>query len=59
MFDQIQSAGFDIEEWDKILAREFDTFKEGEKYDYVTDLRRTFDSSVSESTASKIFKKIP
>ena len=47
MFDQIQSAGFDIEEWDKILAREFDTFKEGEKYDYVTDLRRTFDSSVS------------
>lgn len=43
MFDQIQQAGFDIEEWDKILAREFDTFKEGEKYDYVTDLRRTFD----------------
>ena len=43
MFDQIQSAGYDIEEWDKILAREFNTFAEGEKYDYATDLRRTFD----------------
>lgn len=48
-----------MEEWDKILAREFDTFKEGEKYDYVTDLRRTFDAGVSTSTAEKIFKKLP
>ena len=59
MFDQIEAAGFDVEEWDKILAREFNTFQEGEKYDYVTDLRRTFDESVSTTTAAKIFKKIP
>ncbi len=59
MFDQMEAAGFDVEEWDKILAREFNTFQEGEKYDYVTDLRRTFDESVSTSTAAKIFKKIP
>ena len=26
MFDAIEKAGFDTEEWDKILAREFDTF---------------------------------
>ncbi len=43
MFDQMQAAGVDTEEWDKILAREFNTFAEGEKYDYATDLRRTFD----------------
>lgn len=44
MFDAMESEQeMNIEEWDKILAREFNTFKEGEKYDYVTDLRRTFD----------------
>jgi hypothetical protein len=59
MLDALESAGIDIEEWDKILAREFNTFKEGEQYDYVTDLRRSFDEGVSTSTASKIFKKIP
>ena len=59
MFDAMESAGIDIEEWDKILSREFNTFQEGEKYDYATDLRRTFDEGVSTSTASKIFKKIP
>ena len=51
MYDQIEAAGFDVEEWDKILAQEFNTFQEGEKYDYVKDLRRTYDQSLSESTA--------
>lgn len=59
MYDAIEKAGFDVEEWDKILAREFDTFKEGEKYDYVTDLRRTFDTEVATPLASKIFKRLP
>ena len=59
MMDAIESAGVPIEEWDKILARELNTFQEGEKYDYATDLRRTFDEGVSTTTASKIFKKIP
>ena len=48
-----------MQEWDKILAREFDTFTRGEKYDYVTDLRRTFDPSMSMSTTQKAFKKLP
>ena len=47
MFDALEEHGIDTEEWDKILAREFDTFKSGEKYDYVTDLRRTFDTEVA------------
>lgn len=51
MFDQLEEAGFSMEEWDQILAREFNTFKEGEKYDYVTDLRRTFDEGLSTTTA--------
>ena len=59
MFDSIEDMGFNIEEWDKVLAHEFNTFKEGEKYDYATDLRRTFVEGVSTSTASKIFKKMP
>ena len=51
MFDAMESQGVDLEEWDKILARELNTFKDGEKYDYVTDLRRSFDEGVSTSTA--------
>ena len=59
MFDQLEAQGINLEEWDKILAQEFNTFKEGESYDYVTDLRRTYDASLAESTASKIFRRIP
>ena len=59
LYDEAMEAGYDIEEWDQILARELDTFKAGEKYDYATDLRRTFDSSLSESLETKIFKRLP
>ena len=59
MFDALENAGIDVEEWDKILAREFDTFQKGEKYDYVTDLRRTFDTEVATPMATKVFRKIP
>ena len=59
VFDALQDSGFDTEEWDKIFARELNTFKEGEKYDYVTDLARTFDEGLSTSTSDKIFKKMP
>lgn len=57
--DHIEEAGFSTEEWDEILAREFDTFKKGEKYDYVTDLRRTFDQGLSTSSYEKVFRKLP
>ena len=43
MVDAIQANEATMEEWEEILSREFDTFKKGEKYDYVKDLRRTFD----------------
>ena len=59
MFDAIEEAGFDTEEWDQILAREFNTFAEGEKYDYSTDLRRTFDDAVATPLSAKILKKMP
>lgn len=48
-----------MQEWDKILAHEFDTFAKGEKYDYVTDLRRTFGQNMALSTEQKAFKKLP
>ena len=60
MFDEIEEkGGYDMEEWDKILAREFDTFAQGEKYDYVTDLSRTFGSNMAMSTTQKAFKRLP
>jgi len=42
-----------------MLAREFNTFQKGEKYDAVTDLRRTYDHGLSTSTQNKIFKRLP
>lgn len=59
LFDQMEEAGFSKEEWDQILAREFNTFQEGEKYDYTIDLRRTFDEGLSTSSFDKIFAKLP
>lgn len=59
MYDEALEAGYDMEEWDAILSRELDTFKPGEKYDYATDLRRTYDSSLGESLEAKIFKRLP
>ena len=59
LFDQMEEAGFSKEEWDQILAREFNTFKEGEKYDYTTDLRRTFDEGLATSSFDKVFAKLP
>ena len=59
MLNAVEDAGFSTEEGDKILAREFNTFAEGEKYDYATDLRRTFDSAVATPLETKIFKRIP
>ncbi len=59
MYDDAIAAGVDMEQWDQILARELDTFKPGEKYDYATDLRRTFDESLSEPLESKILKRMP
>jgi len=59
MYDALEEAGYDLEEWDKVLAREMNTFKEGEKYDYSVDMRRTFDQGLATPTAAKIFAKIP
>ena len=38
---------------------ELAVFKEGEEYDYVTDLHRGYENSLSKSTASQIFETIP
>ena len=59
IYDNLDEAGYSAEEWDQILAREFNTFKEGEKYDFVTDLRRTFDDGLATSSYDKIFAKLP
>ena len=59
MLDAIEASGYDLGEWDEILSRELNTFKEGEKYDYVTDLRRTFNTEVSAPLSQKIFAKLP
>ena len=43
---------------DKMDA-EFELFLKGEKYDFVTDLRKSFDEELSTSLESKILKTIP
>jgi len=59
MFDHMTEAGYSNEEWDEILSREFNTFQKGEEYDYVKDLRRTYDEGLATSSYRKIFDKLP
>lgn len=41
------------------LDQELAIFKEGEKYDFVKDLKHAHKESIETSTANKIFKTIP
>ena len=38
---------------------DYRVFKDGEKYDYVTDMHRLYKESLSESLEDKIFKTLP
>lgn len=43
LLDEMRGNDLPVDDWNEMLDRELSVFKNGEKYDYVTDLRRTYD----------------
>lgn len=50
---------FSEEEFTQVLDKEFSVFKNGEKYDFVKDLKDAYSNSLERSAAEKIFDTIP
>lgn len=55
----LEADNVSLEAWNQILGEELGVFKYDEEYNFTTDLRRNFDSSLAESKQQKIFKTIP
>lgn len=53
------TSPFSVEEFDTVLDKEFSVFKNGEKYDFVRDLKDAFSAGLERSAAEKIFDTIP
>ena len=56
---QTKTSGFDIEDFHKVLSKELGVFEQGEKYDYVKDMKHAYQNSLRTSTEAKIFATIP
>lgn len=50
---------FEIEEFQKVLDRELAVFKDGEKYDFVKDIKDAYKHQLSQTAEHRIFKTIP
>lgn len=60
LIDELESnSPFSADEFQQVLDREFSVFKEGEKYDYVKDLKDAFSSSLARPAAERILDTIP
>lgn len=60
LLDELEgSSQFSVDEFNNILDKEFSIFKEGEKYDFVRDLKDAFAAGLEQPTASKIMDTIP
>lgn len=55
----LQADNISLDKWNEIMRNELGVFKDDEKYDFVTDLRRQFDTSLATSRQDKIFQTIP
>jgi len=49
-----QQSPFKQEEFEAVLDKEFSVFKNGEKYDFVSDLKDAFSSSLERPAAERI-----
>jgi len=59
-FEQMeQDSPFNENDWSAIISKEFNVFQEGEKYDYVKDMRHAYSEGLSKSLSEKIFETIP
>ena len=47
----VKNSPFSEEEFDDVLEQELSVFKSGEKYDYVTDMKRAYSESLAKSSA--------
>lgn len=54
-----KESPFSEDEFNKVLDQEFSIFKDGEKYDFVTDMKDAFKNSLRKPTSIKIFETIP
>lgn len=45
------SSTFSAAEFDDVLEQELSVFKAGEKYDYVTDMKRAYSESLAKTSA--------
>lgn len=54
-----QNSPFNVDEFNEVLDKEFSIFKNGEKYDFVRDLKDAFASSLERPAVDKILDTIP
>lgn len=54
-----KNSPFTVDEFEKILDKEFSVFKEGENYSFVKDLKDAFKRDLQRPTAEKILDTIP
>lgn len=54
-----QNSPFDSDEFANVLDQEFSVFKNGDKYDFVKDMRDAFATSMEKPTNQKILETIP
>jgi hypothetical protein len=54
-----ENSPFTVDQFSDVLDKEFSVFKNGAKYDFVTDLRDAFATGLERSSAEKIFDTIP
>jgi hypothetical protein len=54
-----QENEFKFEDFEKYLDQELSVFKEGEKYDYIKDIKDAYKNSLAKSQTQRIFETIP
>jgi hypothetical protein len=57
--DMEANSAFNADEFAKILDKEFSVFKNGEKYDFVKDLKQAYAGSLERTAAERILDTIP
>lgn len=55
--EALNPAGMD--EMEEVFSKELFVFQEGEKYDYLKDIKDAYSDSLAKSRAEKIFETIP
>lgn len=57
--DMEKNSPFQVDEFNKVLDANFSVFKNGDKYDFVRDMKDAFAGGIKKTAAEKIFDTIP